>query len=30
MAVVRLFEEAGWQSNTLADVSIRRCWRPWA
>ena len=24
MAVVRLFEEAGWQSNTLADVSIRR------
>ncbi len=24
MAVVRLFEEAGWQSNTLTDVSIRR------
>ena len=24
MAVVRLFEESGWQSNTLTDVSIRR------
>ncbi|CAA9300448.1 MAG: hypothetical protein AVDCRST_MAG40-321, partial [uncultured Gemmatimonadaceae bacterium] len=24
MAVLRLFEEAGWQGNTLADVSIRR------
>lgn len=24
MAVVRLFEEAGWASNTLGDVSIRR------
>jgi hypothetical protein len=24
MAVVRLFEETGWQSNTLTDVSIRR------
>lgn len=24
MAVVRLFEESGWQSNTLTNVSIRR------
>lgn len=24
MAVIRLFDEAGWTSNTLADVSIRR------
>ncbi|HEY0778173.1 MAG TPA: hypothetical protein VGD56_09425 [Gemmatirosa sp.] len=24
MAVVRLFDEAGWSSNTLTDVSIRR------
>ncbi len=24
MAVVRLFDEAGWASNTLSDVSIRR------